>query len=640
MYFCLLFTIYLNRIIMIRFYPFFALMTTFCVFLLLFWACEKDNEEAKLPNMETIEVSEIGHDGAKSGGNVVFDGGSKVTQRGVVWATDTNPTLDQHTGMTHEGEGAGVFASYITNLDPETKYYYRAYGTNIAGTAYGEKMSFTTLLHPETVRVEGFAYYAKTKIPIEGVKIEIGDKSTVTGSDGYYIFEDIHTGVRAIRATKEGYLTFLSNIFIQYGINEYNVDMSSNQYTHKVYGYVESVPSGEPAGNATVLLMNPDGTESKLKTSTSPDGQYELGAVPRGNMTIRFKASDYQNQNKDIYISDSDQQLNAQIHFLYPIVTTGEITDVYASIAFGGGEVIYEGTAPVFARGLVWNQDTIPLLMFDLHSQDGGGPGPFFSQLFGLMPQSPAIVRAYARNVHGTAYGDTLVLHTERDTGRPCPDMETFTDPRDGTTYNTVQIGDQCWLKENMSYLPEVHKPIDESVVLPRYYVYGYFGENVDAAKATEFFEAYGVLYNWPAAMQACPPGWRLPDNNDWGQLPHYLAWGYPELTLFTAAATLKSCRQIHSPLGGDCNTTTHPRWDSHDYFYGTDEFGFAAFPGGRKHSGGYFTDLGIGAFWWTSTEVSGTMARRRSIHNYLEFVAGYQYHKSHGYSVRCVRGE
>lgn len=623
---------------MARLFPFVLLLTVIFVVIFLFLACEKDAEEAGLPDIETLEVSEIGHDGAQGGGNVVYDGGGNVVQRGVVWHTDTNPTVDQHTGMTDNGEGVGVFTSYITNLDPETTYYYRAYATNVAGTAYGEEMSFTTVMHPEMVRLEGFVYYAKTKIPIEGVKVEIGGQSMITGSDGYFIFENVGTGVKAMRASREGYITFLYNIFLHYGANEYNVGMTSTQYTHKVYGYVETVPFGEPAANATVLLMNPDGTESELKTTTGPAGDYELDAVPRGNMTIRFQAIDYQNRDEEVYISGSDQQLNTQIHYLYPIVETGEISDVYASIAFGGGEVIYEGTSSVLARGMVWSQDTIPLLMFDLSSNDGVGPGPFSSQLFGLMPQSPAIVRAYARNAHGEAYGDTLVLHTERDTGRPCPGMETFTDPRDGTTYNTIQIGDQCWLKENMSYLPQVNKPIDESVHLPRYYVYDYFGENTNDAADSEFFEAYGVLYNWPAAMQACPPGWRLPDNSDWGQLPSYLAWGYPEFAVTNVAASLKSCRQINSPLGGDCNTTTHPRWDSHDYFYGTDEFGFTAFPGGYKHSGGYFTDLGIGGYWWTSTEISGTMARRRSMYKYLEFVAGYQYHKSHGYSIRCIR--
>lgn len=619
--------------------PYFVCLITAIFFgLFLFLACEKDAEEAGLPDIETLEVSEIGHDGVLGGGNVVYDGGGNVIRRGVVWHTDTNPTIDQHTGITDDGEGVGVFTSYITNLEPETTYYYRAYGTNVAGTAYGDEMSFTTTMHPDMVRLEGFVFYAKTKIPIEGVKVEIDGQSMITGSDGYFIFENVGTGVQAIRASREGYITFLYNIFLQLGANEYNVGMTSLQYTHKVYGYVETVPFGEPAANATVLLMNPDGSESQLKTTTGPAGEYELDAVPRGNMTIRFQAIDYQNRDEEIYISGSDQQLNTQIHYLYPLVKTGEISDVYASIAFGGGEVIYEGTSPVLARGMVWNQDTIPLFMFDMSSNDGIGPGPFSSQLFGLMPQSPAIVRAYARNVHGVAYGDTLVLHTERDTGRPCPGMETFTDPRDGTTYNTVQIGDQCWLKENMSYLPQVHKPIDESVQLPRYYVYDYFGENVNDAVASEFFEAYGVLYNWPAAMQACPPGWRLPNDSDWGQLPGYLVGGYPEFSETNVAASLKSCRQIYSPMGGDCNTTTHPRWESHDYFYGTDEFGYSAFPGGRKHSGGYYTDIGIGGYWWTSTEASGTMARRRSMYTYLEFVAGYHYHKSHGYSVRCIR--
>lgn len=55
-------------------------------------------------------------------------------------------------------------------------------------------------------------------------------------------------------------------------------------------------------------------------------------------------------------------------------------------------------------------------------------------------------------------------------------------------------------------YIPFQRKP------LPYYYVNGYVGTDVEAAKATAYYETYGVLYNWPAVMTEgiCPSGWHI----------------------------------------------------------------------------------------------------------------------------------
>jgi len=66
-----------------------------------------------------------------------------VTQRGVCWSSSQNPTIGN--SHTRDGSGTGRFTSYITGLKNNTRYYVRAYATNINGTAYGNQQSFTTL---------------------------------------------------------------------------------------------------------------------------------------------------------------------------------------------------------------------------------------------------------------------------------------------------------------------------------------------------------------------------------------------------------------------------------------------------------------------------------------------------------------
>ena len=217
--------------------------------------------------------------------------------------------------------------------------------------------------------------------------------------------------------------------------------------------------------------------------------------------------------------------------------------------------------------------------------------------------------------------------------GTPCPGLASFTDPRDGQTYNTVQIGSQCWMKENLNY-----SSTDS---------WCYENNTVNCNN-------YGRLYTWQAALTACPPGWHLPSHFEWTELElyvcnalgnsgcdvqfpyNYTTWGSMGTNEGNA---LKSCRQVDSPLGGDCNTTAHPRWNFHSDHHGFDEFGFSALPGGYRDADGVFMVRGISGIWWNSTELSPWHAWRRSMVSNNGGV--YRYHggdKTFGYSTRCLK--
>ena len=110
-------------------------------------------------------------------------------------------------------------------------------------------------------------------------------------------------------------------------------------------------------------------------------------------------------------------------------------------------------------------------------------------------------------------------------------------DSRDSQIYQYKTIGTQVWMTENLAYLPSVVGPGTGSNSTAYYYVYGYDGTDVDAAKATSNYTTYGVLYNWPAAMSGaasssadpsgvqgiCPTGWHLPSDAEWTTLTDYL---------------------------------------------------------------------------------------------------------------------
>ena len=92
--------------------------------------------------VETSEVTDITSNSAICGGNVTTDNGKTVTAKGICWSTSENPTIEDN--KTNDGFGTGSFTSELTDLEPNTTYYVRAYATNATGTAYGQQISFTT----------------------------------------------------------------------------------------------------------------------------------------------------------------------------------------------------------------------------------------------------------------------------------------------------------------------------------------------------------------------------------------------------------------------------------------------------------------------------------------------------------------
>ncbi|OQA92887.1 MAG: hypothetical protein BWY27_00148 [Bacteroidetes bacterium ADurb.Bin234] len=196
-------------------------------------------------------------------------------------------------------------------------------------------------------------------------------------------------------------------------------------------------------------------------------------------------------------------------------------------------------------------------------------------------------------------------------------DIGSFTDTRDGNIYKTVKIGNQIWMAENLRYLPSVVGPETYSFTIPYYYVYGYNGTDVNAAKKTANYTTYGVLYNWTAACSSCPSGWHLPTDAEWTELTDYLGGD--------------------SVAGGKLKETDTTHWKSPNTG-ATNETGFTALPGGSLINNGTFFHIGIGAHWWSATENSANYAWSRDMSSSNSVLYNWYEFKRGGFSVRCVK--
>ena len=222
-------------------------------------------------------------------------------------------------------------------------------------------------------------------------------------------------------------------------------------------------------------------------------------------------------------------------------------------------------------------------------------------------------------------------------------------DTRDGNTYATIPIGDQVWMAENMAYLPSVYSVEDGSEDEgyesdPFYYVYGYDGTEVSAAKATSNYQRYGVLYNWNAAREACPEGWHLPSDEEWIELEIYLGMTPAEASEIGFRGTDEGLR-LKSTWGWD-----YRKWK--DYFgNGTNESGFTGRPGGGRFINYliyndpftyYFSDLGGYGYWWSNSEADivkdETYVYYRALFYFSDEVYKLSTLKHEALSVRCIK--
>jgi len=190
---------------------------------------------------------------------------------------------------------------------------------------------------------------------------------------------------------------------------------------------------------------------------------------------------------------------------------------------------------------------------------------------------------------------------------------DSFVDPRDGNTYNTVQIGNQCWMSENLNY--------DQNT----------FGNDWCYVNNSSNCDTYGRLYDWAAVMQGasssnsnpsgvqgvCPTGWHMPSDAEWDQLVSYVG------------------NSGHSGAEGTALKSTSG-WNSGGN--GTDNFGFTGLPGGIRDYDGTFGGIGTYGAWVSSTEHSSTYAWTRYLSSSFGLVGKQNYLKQSSFSVRCLR--
>jgi hypothetical protein len=137
-----------------------------------------------------------------------------------------------------------------------------------------------------------------------------------------------------------------------------------------------------------------------------------------------------------------------------PAVITDTMTFISYLSATGGGSITSNGGSEILARGVCWTTGVPPTLT-DSHTEDGTGTGAFVSQLTGLAPGVTYNVRAYATNITGTAYGETVIFSTIDPPVNQPPNIDPVPDPEPITEDAGIQTITLTGIDDGTPELPQ-----------------------------------------------------------------------------------------------------------------------------------------------------------------------------------------
>ena len=213
-----------------------------------------------------------------------------------------------------------------------------------------------------------------------------------------------------------------------------------------------------------------------------------------------------------------------------------------------------------------------------------------------------------------------------------CLDISGALTDIDGNRYQTVLIGAQVWMAENLKTTRYRNgDPITNATgynwVNATYGAWCYYA-NDPSNNAT-----YGKLYNWYAAANPniCPQGWHIPIEAEWQQLELTLGMPFKELELVGVRGTTAN-------VGGSMKATS--LWDATIYGPITNVSGFTGLPAAGRHSssGSFPQLLGTYGTWWSASEVDWYTAWARQLYYNSRGSNRFDAEKKGGYSVRCVK--
>jgi uncharacterized protein (TIGR02145 family) len=210
----------------------------------------------------------------------------------------------------------------------------------------------------------------------------------------------------------------------------------------------------------------------------------------------------------------------------------------------------------------------------------------------------------------------------ENSSSNETPKIPTTVTDLDGNTYNTIILGNQVWMKENLNVTKYRNGGIIPQVQDREKWYNLTTGAWCYYENQTSNGVVYGKLYNWYAVNDSrglSPKGWHIPNGDEWNLLDYFLA-------------------TANSPSGGKMKEIGTTHWTSPN-IGATNESDFTGLPGGQRYNTGDFRGLGVNGYWWSS-KLPYTLEGPLNYHinNNSDLLIPHYHYKEYGFSVRCIK--
>lgn len=377
------------------------------------------------------------------GGNITYNGGAAVTERGIFWGTEPNPHISGTQVLL--GSGTGLFSYTLDILNPATIYFVVAYAVNSEGVSYGDELSFCTVLLPKVTTSE--------VVEITDISAVVGGEVTCNGGNivdyrgvywGLYPEPEL-TGFRIDIGDGIGIFTQLLqplDPYTVYFVKAFATNDIGTAYGDEVMFTTLSLPlviTAEVkaitdvtaiAGGEVVFDGGGNITDRGIFWGTDPDPEitgnlFSIGTgagVFEGMLTSLEPATLY--YVKAFATNSVGTVIGNEMIFItlsLPQVITMDASDITYNSAIVGGEVISDGLTEVIDCGVYWGIGPDPEISGTKFSI-GSGIGGFEAVLENLDPSTVHYLKAYATNSVGTSFGAQMMFETLPDQGGGIPE--------------------------------------------------------------------------------------------------------------------------------------------------------------------------------------------------------------------------
>ena len=396
------------------------------------------------PEVTTASVTDITETTALGGGTVFSDGESPVTERGLCWSTEPNPTVEGF--HMAAGEGLGSYSCDMEGLMANTTYYVRAYATNTKGTSYGQEIHFITSATPPVlptvttglvtditlntavghgqvtadggaeVTERGLCWGTSPSPDLNGNHAESGSGigSFNVSLTGLEVNTTYHVRAYAtneagtsygedVQFTTENYAPLQINTLAVTEITQNSAVCGGEIVSDGGHDIIERGICWNITGNPTTDHFHAVATENTA-TFTCP----MTGLSTHYTYFVRayFKTTQGVTYGNEVSFSTLGD---------LPLVSITDMTLIVSPIVQFFAKVMGNGGSYVTERGICWGTNPMPTIADNHFADAEAGEGNYSGYVNRLTPRTTYYFRAYAINEEGVGYSEQREIFTDSE---------------------------------------------------------------------------------------------------------------------------------------------------------------------------------------------------------------------------------